>query len=54
MLDSALVFKFCVLSSVGIIQTRKRELVALILLSFRCLGTFFLLLCNLSTNRRHS
>ena len=52
-LDFVFVFIICVLSSLGIILTRKRELVALLLLSFRCLVTVkvlwltFLLLCNL-------
>ena len=39
MLDFVLVFIIFVLSSVEIILTRKRELVALLLLSFRCLDT---------------
>ena len=38
-LDFVLVFIVCVLSSLGIILTRKRELVALLSLSVRCLVT---------------
>ena len=43
-LDFVLVFIIFVLSSVEIILTRKRELVALLLLSFRCLDTVNVLL----------